>query len=52
MSAILEDSPSRYLVEIFEQTYQTARCEAEIVIGVQPLKKCGWTIEQVRSDMF
>jgi hypothetical protein len=54
MLAIVEDSPSleRYLAEIFEQTYQAARREAEIVIGAQLPEKCDWTVEQVRSDTF
>ena len=54
MVAILEDSPSleRYIGEIFEQTYQTARREAETLIGRQVPEKCQWTLEQVRSDTF
>lgn len=54
MLAIVEDSPSleRYIAEIFEQSYQAARREAEIVIGAQLPERCDWTVEQVRSDTF
>jgi Domain of unknown function DUF29 len=54
MLAIVEDSPSleRYIAEFFEQSYQAARREAEIVIGAQLPERCDWTVEQVRSDTF
>lgn len=54
MLAILEDSPSLepYIAQIFDQSYQAARREAEIVIGAQLPEKCEWTVEQVRSDTF
>jgi Domain of unknown function DUF29 len=54
MVAILEDSPSleRYIGDIFEQTYQAARREAEMLVGPRLPEKCPWTLEQVRSDTF
>lgn len=54
MVAILEDSPSleRYLADIFAQTYQAARRQAETLIGDQLPEKCPWTLEQERSDTF
>jgi hypothetical protein len=47
-----EDFFNRMLADIFEQTHQTARREAETIIGHQRPEKCEWTLEQVRSDTF